>query len=244
MAYVLGYLYADGNMEYSPSIRAKYVRFFTTDKDRVLLIRELMGSEHVLYIRKKTLNRKEGYSLHIGSHTLFDALIKIGVTPNKTFTASFPDVPSENLAAFTLGYFDGDGCAFLERSASGNPRCLHSIFTSGSKNFLVSLHVKLVETIGIVKNGPCKHGSSKNAYQLRYATRDSIRLFMFMYATEELKALALRRKYAIFTKYFEERNLGPDDLYSVLKQKGPVANEERIGLQTQHERVRLPPGPQ
>lgn len=223
MAYVLGYMFADGNLMHSPAIRAKYVRFCSTDKDRIELIRDLMGSEHIFNITKRSPAHKEMYSLQFGSHMLFDALVTYGVTPKKSHTCLLPAIPDAYFAAFTLGYFDGDGCSFIERSKSGNARKLHCIFTSGSRAFLESLHARLVHAVRVQGKGICAHGSTSNAYQLRYATRDSMRVFQLMYGSERLRSLALQRKYAIFMKYFEERGVGPEDFASILTKKGPVA---------------------
>jgi hypothetical protein len=234
MAYVLGYMYADGNLEYSPSIRGKYVRFFSTDLDRVELVRKLMRSEHVFTLRKALGNRKPAYLLSIGSHVLFDALLKIGVTPNKSLTALLPDIPEENLGAFALGYFDGDGCVFIERGKSGNTKKLLTVFTSGSSDFLGALHSRLVATTGILGKGLYKHGSTSHCFQLRYSTRDSIRLFLLLYANKELVELALLRKYAIYTTYFTEKKLTVEDLSYVLEQKGPMVKRKHGSLQNSY----------
>lgn len=222
MAYVLGYLFADGNIINYPHTRAKYVRFFSTDKDRIELVKDLMRSKHRIHARKRDASRKIGYSIQIGSHTLFDATTRHGLTPNKSLTVLFPHVPDECLPAFVLGYFDGDGCAFIERSKNGNAKKLHCIFTSGSEIFLKVLHAKLVLHTGIIGKGLCRHGSNEHAFQLRYATRDSMRVFLFIYSSNLLRELALERKYGIFMKYFDERDLSPVDLPQILTKKGPV----------------------
>lgn len=234
MAYVLGYMYADGNLEHSPSIRAKYVRFFTTDVDRVELIRRLMSSEHIFTMREPSGNRKRGYILSIGSHLLFDSLTRIGVTPRKSLTALLPSIPKIYFAAFTLGYFDGDGCIFIERGKSGNTKKLLSVFTSSSSAFLHSLHTELVKTTGILGKSLYKHGSTKGCYQLRYSTRDSIRLFLFMYSNTKLVDLALQRKYVIFMRYLSEKDLSLEDLPSVLEQKGPMVKWKHASLQNSY----------
>jgi hypothetical protein len=40
MAYVLGYIYADGNLEYSPKIRGRYLRISSTDKNTIIKIKK------------------------------------------------------------------------------------------------------------------------------------------------------------------------------------------------------------
>ncbi|HEX2792420.1 MAG TPA: hypothetical protein VHO23_01770 [Candidatus Paceibacterota bacterium] len=222
MAYVLGYLYADGNMQYSQNIRGKYVRVLSTDRDRIALIRDLMKSQHTIRVEDRSENRKLAYCLSIGSHALYDALIEIGMTPAKSLTMVLPHIPLFYFPAFVLGYFDGDGCVCIERAPNGNPKRLLSIFTSGSRAFLSSMHERLVHEAGVTGKGLFAHGSSKGTYQLRYGARDSIRLFKLMYSTPELVGLALERKYGIFTKYFNIRGLRLKDLDSELERKGPM----------------------
>lgn len=224
MAYVLGYIYADGNLMDSPSIRGKYVRITSTDKDRIELIKALMQSDHTIW-RYSDGRRKDRYHLSIGNARLYAGLIARGVTPRKSLTIQLPPVPRKYLAAFALGYFDGDGCAFIERNPKGAVRCLLSIYTSGSRAFLEALHTSLVEEIGIKGGGLRRHGSTDGIFQLRYSTRDSLRLFTFLYSSKELIGLALKRKYAIFSEYVSMRGITPDNLPRILLQKGPVVKQ-------------------
>lgn len=223
MAYVLGYMFADGNIIHYSSTRAKYIRFYSTDRDRIELIQHLMGASHRIIVEERKCPRKTIYRIQIGSHRLFSALMRLKVTPRKSLTCELPSIPKKYLAPFVLGYFDGDGCAFVERSRNGKPKRLLSIFTSGSKCFLEDLHERLAANYGILGRGLYKHGSSVRTYQLRYSTRDSIRLFILLYETKNLRRLALLRKYAIFIKYFEEKGITVLDLPVILTKKGPVA---------------------
>lgn len=234
MAYVLGYLYADGNIEDSPSIRGKYVRVGSTDLDRIELIRELLQSDHSITVRDLGGNRKKLYLLRIGSARLFDALAGIGMTPAKSLTMQFPDVPKEYLSAFILGYFDGDGCVALDKKSDGSVKRMLSIFTCGSFSFIQSLHNILRTELSIAREKISPHGSVENVYQLRYSTRDSIRLFKYIYRTPQLRQVALIRKYDIFTEYFELRGLELCDLDEVLTKKGPVVKKKHDDLQNRY----------
>ena len=244
MAYVLGFMFADGSLEDAPYLRGKYVRVSSTDKDRVVAIKSLLNSDHTIVRRDTGKNHKTAYLLRIGSHTLFNRLNNLGVTPHKSLTMQFPKMPLEYLSDFVRGYFDGDGCVYIDRGPNGQPKRLLCVFTSGSKSFLQDLHAHLVSRIGIVGTGLYPHGSTCGAYQLRYSTRDSLRLFQFMYKGPTSKELHLRRKYDIFTWYLRKRNLSAKEISSVLRQNGPVAKKQRDGLQNRYARVRIPPGPQ
>lgn len=221
MAYVLGYLYADGSMEDSPYIRGKYVRVTSTDRDRIETIKSLLESEHAVVREVQNARRKPRFLLRIGSGRLFDALIKIGVAPRKSLTMKFPIVPNLYFGSFLRGYFDGDGCAHIDM-VHGKPKRLLSIFTSGSKIFLEALHERLSDEIGLLGNGLYLHGSTAGTYQLRYSTRDSLRLFNLMYPRGLNKKLRLQRKYDIFMQYLELRGISRNEIPSILDQKGPM----------------------
>ena len=203
MAYILGFIYADGSLEDAPYIRAKYLRVTNTDLDRIQTIKRILKSDHKIVTEEKGGNYKPRHLLRIGSHKLYDRLVKIGVTPRKSLVMIFPDVPNAYFGSFVRGYFDGDGCAYLEIRPTGRPKRLLTVFTSGSKVFLEALHFRLEACAGIKGRGLYRHGSTKGTYQLRYSSEDSIRLFKLMYKLPLQKGLFLQRKYDIFTRYFK-----------------------------------------
>lgn len=219
MSYVLGFLYADGSLEDASYIRGKYVRVTNTDRDRIVAIKSLLDSEHTIVQHDKGGNYKRRYLLRIGNSKIYERLVTLGLTPHKSLTMKFPKVPIRYLGAFVRGYFDGDGCVHLEMNAKNKPKRLLTVFTSGSKIFLQQLHIQLQSHAGIVGNGLHKHGSTTGAYQLRYSSGDSARLFMLMYGRVIGQGLFLRRKYDIFTLYFK---LHAKSKHSRLKFNGPV----------------------
>lgn len=208
MAYVLGFIFADGSLEDASYLRGKYVRATCTDKDRIEAIKSLMSSGHSIVRLVPGGNRKPRYLLRIGSHKLYADLISHGVTPRKSLTMKFPEPPRRFSAAFIRGYFDGDGCVFLDRyhknPALEYPRRLTIIFTSGSVEFLQSLHECIQRECKITEH--CLHPHNKlGAFQLRYSTASSVKIFAFMYKHVMDPRLYLSRKYAIFRRFFEER---------------------------------------
>ncbi len=243
MAYVLGFMFADGHIGDYEYFRGKYINFSNTEKSLVYLIKNLLGSEHEIYERPIAQSGKILYRLRIGSKYLFKRLLELGVTPRKSLTMKFPSVPKEFFGSFLLGYFDGDGCVHVQLSNKKMPKGLVVIFTGASRDFLEVLQSRLAK-YGTRSNALCKHGSTPGTFQLRYYTRDSLRIYLCMYQPQQTAKLGLERKYAIFNKYLKLKNLTHDSIPLVLDKKGPVVNGEHIGLQNQHERVRLPPGPQ
>jgi intein/homing endonuclease len=204
MAYVLGFFFADGSMEYSPLIRGTYIRFSSTDKEMLVAIRQALRSEHTLVKRFSTFPSKDSYLLRIGNRTLYNTLETYGLHPNKSKTVHFPNVPARYHADFVRGYFDGDGCVHLERTKRKKDqkiviRRLHTSFTSGSKVFLEALNISLSELSQVSS----KVYQNTRSYQLRFSTKSSVRLFKYLYGGHS--KLRLSRKFELFRAFFVEK---------------------------------------
>lgn len=232
MAYVLGYLFADGSMY--KSARGSYINVTSIDKSTIEKIKSLLKSEHTIREVKpkivhfnhqsKNYKTKTAYTLRIGNRALYEDLLRLGMYPNKSLTIGFPDVPTKALPHFVRGYFDGDGCVYLEKGKGLTQESilkrLSVIFTSGSEYFLTGLREKLEESMGI-SQGKVYNGNG--AYRLRYNTKDTMGLFSFMYKNSH--GLSLKRKFDIFKAYFHLRPSRVDrNIEKVLKQIGHVAN--------------------
>lgn len=206
MAYVLGYIYADGTLINAPYMRGKYISLTSKDKDSLLRVRGWLDSEHRI-VKKRTsgfIKMNVIYLLRIGSHKIYDDLVKRGLFQNKSLTVGFPKVPQKYLGHFVRGYFDGDGCINFQKGIGSKNQVIikriRTIFTCGSKKFLTGLMENLEENG--VKNG--KIYFSQRAYQLKYPNGDSINLFKVMYGNAGTNSFFMR-KFSIFKEYFELR---------------------------------------
>lgn len=208
MAYVLGFIVADGSLEDAHYLRGKYLRICTCDKEILEKIREAMASEHnVVKIKaKEFLSRgivytaKEKYLLRIGSHEIYNDLVRLGVGPRKSKFIVVPAIRSEFVPHFIRGYLDGDGCIYLEKPK----RRLRVIFTCGSEIFLKELSALIslaldTETSRVFYNN--------RAFQIRYSTKNAVTLLNYIYANIE-DGLYLRRKHKIFIDFLKAYNLG------------------------------------
>ncbi len=216
MAYVLGFLYADGDIEdVRKSSRTQYTTITSVDKEILESIKKAMGSEHNLNYRvPRMVTHGNGkiyessgiYRLRIGSKKMFDDLLKLGLTPRKSLTIKFPtDIPDDCFVHFVRGYFDGDGCVTIKKGKGKYEqpilKGLSVIFTSGSRLFLEGLRDESYRFAGFGKRS-VYHGS--NAYYLKYDTFESLKWFKFFYSNN-LSNLFLERKFNVFKKYFQLR---------------------------------------
>ena len=205
MAYTLGYIYADGNLNDSPYTRGKYISIASIDKSSILRIKNLLNSEHTIKeTRSHFTGSKICYVLRIGSYKIYNDLLKLGLYPKKSLVIDFPKVPKKYLNHFTRGYFDGDGCIYFQKGKGkyGQPiiKRIRTIFTSGSRIFLFNLNIVLKD-FGFSKG---KIYSTKRAFQLKYPNDDSIRMFKFMYSNAGINSFFMR-KFSVFKDYFELR---------------------------------------
>src|SRR5438876_697132 len=98
MAYILGYLYADGSMEDASYLRGKYVRVTSIDRSTIIKIRKQFKSQHtIVSLKPNQFAGKQRYFLRIGSHKLYDSLFRLGLRPNKSLSMTFPKIPDEFL---------------------------------------------------------------------------------------------------------------------------------------------------
>jgi len=213
MAYVLGFLYADGDIEdVRKSSRTQYITFVSVDKEILESIKKTMGSEHnlnyraprkVTYKNGKTYESLGIYRLRIGSKKMFGDLFKLGLTPRKSLTIKFPDnIPDDCFCHFVRGYFDGDGCVTIKKGKGkyGQPilKGIAIIFTSGSRLFLEGLRD---EACRFASFGKRSVYCGSNAYYLKYDTFESLGWFKFFYS-DNLSKLFLERKFNVFKRYF------------------------------------------
>ncbi len=206
MAYTLGYIYADGSLEDATYIRGKYLRVSSVEKNNIEKIKKWMDSEHtVSSITPKTKNSKTGYLLRIGSHELYNDLMKLGLYPNKSLTIKFPLIPKNYLSHFVRGYFDGDGCVRIDmkkgkkQSLILNKLC--TVFTSGSKEFLLELAAQINKAID---TDLTKVYNGHHSFMLSYTTSDSVKIFKWMYGKVKGNAY-LERKAMVYSRYFQLR---------------------------------------
>jgi len=216
MAYVLGVVYTDGYLD-PTSIRLP--RFSVSQKEPELLnkLLDLMDCNARLYRNKNVFN------FYINNRGMFDDLINLGLSPRKSKTIEFPNIPQEFVRHFIRGCWDGDGSIFFDQNR------LVASYISGSKKFIERLVQELYK-VGISKGLSCrvekghkrvflpvtKEMQSKypdgkfplvihedkrsNAYYIKIQTRENVeKLFHYFYDGVD-ESMYLSRKYEVFVK--------------------------------------------
>lgn len=201
-ATILGFWWADG---YITKDRNNYIISFDQHyKDSYYLekILKLMDSNYPLYIRGE--NKK----IKISSKKLYDKLIELGGTPNKSLIAIFPNWAKDlNIFPYFLrGLFDGDGS--ISKGKNSN---YYIVNITGTFELLNEIKISLEEKFDINKVRIGKDNRSKNTWQLVIGNAEDVSKFgNIIYGNLDLKNdLYLIRKYEKFLDHIrvmKERN--------------------------------------
>jgi hypothetical protein len=191
-SYLLGFIYADGNIAWNPKkgYQTLTITAAAKDKDHLERMRRLLSSSKPLLYSKKT----NSYRLIANSKKLALKLMSLGVIPRKSLTVKFPDfIPDDQMIHFLRGVIDGDGCVrFQHRKRS--PYFEISI-SSGSEKFINGL-VQAVEFTSGIKVNILKRKNG-NLYTIRYTCSKGKDLAKKLYSNSTIH---LERKYLAYKK--------------------------------------------
>lgn len=105
-AYILGFLFTDGNIKKDESL----IRLQLQKQDLEILEKIKKILKINTKIQYDARPGKEGYTLSWSSTKMVEDLAKYGIVPRKTYlTDKLPQVPDIFLIPFLRGLFDGDG---------------------------------------------------------------------------------------------------------------------------------------
>lgn len=203
MAYILGFLFADGTITHNKTGGA-YVVLQIADKALLEVIRATLASNHKISRRVHKNGTSTFYRLQIGSRSLVDDLTTLGVCPQKTKHMLPTRVPSAYFGDFVRGYFDGDGNVWTGHIHTNRSKPLFVIqsgFTSCSEIFLRSIEARLrsQNIVGSLYNRP-----KQNVFRLQYSVKSSILLYRLMYEGMSGR-LFLNRKKSRFEVFLSTR---------------------------------------
>lgn len=211
MAYVLGLISADGAIiDARKSSRTCYIVLSSVDKTLIQQVKDAVGSSHKIYkkapkvqkFKNKSYHCAEAFILRIGSKTMFQDLINLGITPRKSLRLTMPRMTKDCFRFFLRGYFDGDGCVHVSTPKENNKPRIVTIFTSGCSDFLENLSKNISMYTGAI---PMKIHFNSGAYRLRSNMATSLKILKFMYSDLN-SAPYLDRKYQVYQNYLKTSN--------------------------------------
>jgi hypothetical protein len=193
-AYILGYLYADGNSRQDLC----GVSMGLAEQDKYILdeMNGLIENEKpIRFMPSKIANRQNMYKMEWCSKKLVLKLYELGIVPKKSLIIKFPkeeQVPYYLIRHFIRGYFDGDGSIRIRNKCGFISFC-------GTIEFLSELKLILKKEIDVNLAITQAHKERmKNTYEGRFGGRpSSIKFCNWIY---ENSSIHLTRKFDKFTE--------------------------------------------
>ena len=178
-AYLLGYIFTDGYLALNKINNTYFLHIYSKYKYQLENVLEILQSKaKIQYRGQKNYSDKiqgEIYWLHIGNQEIIKSLLELGMVSDKNQEIKYPKIPKNLNNHFIRGCFTGSGCVSLDKNT------LLSQITIGSLQFLKSIEKKLHE-VGLKKRNIYENKQSqKPSYVIRYATKDSEKLYKYLY---------------------------------------------------------------
>jgi predicted DNA-binding protein YlxM (UPF0122 family) len=215
MAYVLGVICTDGNLDpgrirepWRSKSSSTIPKISISQKEPELLekILHLMNCDAKLSFRKEMIygKIKSGalYQFSISNEKLYDDVVRLGLTPNKSLTMQFPNMPNEFVRHFIRGCWDGDGSVFVDKPSQK----MYASFVSGSHDFLEAMVGNLVKA-GLPNRTIHRHNHTKTSCYFRFTGFQVPMLYHYFY-DDVPETEYLERKYNLF-RLSLEMNLKP-----------------------------------
>lgn len=194
-AYWLGFLAADGSISDDNTVTLAVA---TKDIHHLEKFRDWIAPERRVwsYVTSPTQEamKKSVYytsSLQLSSRYLIERLSSLGVTPRKTHTLTFPELPEDLILDFMRGYSDGDG-SFSALSYKTGPKTLRWSLV-GNQGFLEEYHRQLIKLDPTLKISLSRDRNHWVLYSTH--TPQAVRIGELLYAQ---KGIHLERKRAIW----------------------------------------------
>lgn len=205
-AYVLGFLYADGNSNNNLTKQTISMSLQEDNFEILEAIRKEIGSEKPLkfidYSNKHDFGYtyKNQYRLLMHSKHMSETLRDLGMVPNKSLVLEFPKIDPELYSRFIRGYFDGDGSVHFSTTIHSN--CLVTITSTlpFCEKIKAILETELKVHIGI-RDASNNNGITKVAYVSGKNQLKKIYNYLYKDAS-----LFMSRKYQKFFSQYGEVN--------------------------------------
>ncbi len=155
-AYVLGVLFADGNVCNTPGKRSVSIEL--KDVDHVRLLAQTIDPAIPVVELERRDGRKSA-KFYLSRVSIVQDCIAKGLIPAKTATLQWPsDLPRELESHFVRGYFDGDGTVTssqVKTTLGYDDKLRLLAFACGSDDFAQALHTVILSQTGA--NGQLRH---------------------------------------------------------------------------------------
>lgn len=187
-AYWLGFLFADGCVEYIKTGERIYgkrlnIELARKDRDHLEKFLKSIDSNHpIIDFSRETYGKLREYSkIRVSCTKMVQDLENLGCVKSKTFHLKYPKIEEKFNLDFIRGYFDGDG-SWTKRQ---DGYYQFSIW-SGSEDFLTLIRNVIAEKASLNKDKKLVKSASSNCFSLQFCGTQCKRIFEEIYRDSNL----------------------------------------------------------
>jgi len=204
LAYVIGLIATDGCL----SIDGRHIVMRSSDLQLLRAFKKCLNlSNKIVKARNERWCKKQAYRIQFGNIQLYRWLLKIGLTPRKTYTIGELKIPDQYFSDFLRGHLDGDGSVWTYEdrwNTFKNPKYVYTRlwtrFLSASKPHIQWLRKRINELLGIRghtwERKPKRPNRTTSMWEVKFAKKDSIKLLSWIYYALNVPCLKRKRKIA------------------------------------------------
>jgi hypothetical protein len=193
-AYWLGFLAADGTITERNGGNV-ILSLASRDRDHVTRFARALSSNHPVHDRQ--YRTCSFVTISIASPQMTSDLARYGVTPRKTATLIFPDLPQHLEQHYIRGYVDGDGGFTISRSGYPSPNVTFHVI--GNPSFIRQMQSVLIRECNLRETMLYQRRPGQPVSQMRYCGKaQTACIANYLY---ENAAVFLPRKHHTITSY-------------------------------------------
>lgn len=207
-AYILGFIYADGNIINNLEKTKYCLRIVQKGERKDVLEKIVKALNSNIPIKEYVPNV---FSIAFCSKQIANDLTKLGAIPNKSLVLQFPTediVPKKYMSSFILGCFDGDGCVWNgkrkkmwvkneKKPGTMRERIVHNVkftytgnvdFVNALQDYLVNLGIVNKKTKLNFSKAKCTNNSTcDRVCTMEYSGRKQMqKLYEYMYSNSPI----------------------------------------------------------
>jgi hypothetical protein len=186
IAYAVGLLVTDGSL----SIDGRHIDLTSKDVEQLKNFMRCIGIVSKIGVKKSMRTDGIIHRVQFSDVTLYQFLMSIGLTPNKTKTLGSVKVPDKYFFDFLRGLHDGDGSFYSYKDPRWKCSLMfYLVFVSASVEHIHWLQESISYRLGV--KGHMTKG--KGVIQLRYAKAESKKIIAKMYYGTDVVCLSRKK---------------------------------------------------